>query len=227
MPVSVVIPTLNAAGCLSPALAALTPLAPAEIVVADGGSTDDTVATARHLGARVVTASRGRGPQLIAGAEAARGPWLLFLHADTRLSPDAATQARRFMATGSSLQQAAYFRFRLDDDRPPARRLERWVARRCRLLALPYGDQGLLLHRDLYTAAGGFRPLPLMEDVDLVRRLGRRRLLGLDAAAVTSADRWRRGGYFRRSARNLACLTLYFLGVPPARIARLYETRPP
>ncbi|MBD0271428.1 MAG: glycosyl transferase family 2, partial [Acetobacteraceae bacterium] len=92
----------------------------------------------------------------------------------------------------------------------------------CRALALPYGDQGLLIPRALYEAVGGFRPLPLMEDVDLVRRLGRGRLAALPVAAVTSAERWRREGWRLRSARNLACLSLWFLGVRPEAIKRLY-----
>jgi hypothetical protein len=103
------------------------------------------------------------------------------------------------------------------------------VAWRCRVLALPYGDQGLLIHRDLLAAVGGIRPLPLMEDVDLVRRLvrrgGRARLVALDAVAVTSAERWRREGYAGRSARNLLCLSLWFAGVPPRIIARVYGGR--
>ena len=119
--------------------------------------------------------------------------------------------------------RTAHFAFALDDASPEARRLERLVAWRCRALALPYGDQGLLLSRALYEAVGGFRPLPLMEDVDLVRRLGRRRLVALPVPAVTSAGRWRREGWRRRSARNLACLSLWFMGVPPRLIARLYS----
>ncbi|RYJ04407.1 MAG: glycosyl transferase family 2, partial [Acetobacteraceae bacterium] len=117
---------------------------------------------------------------------------------------------------------ARYARFTLDDPAPQARRLERLVAWRCRALALPYGDQGLLISRALYDELGGFRPLPLMEDVDLVRRLGRRRLAALPVDAVTSAERWRRDGWWRRSARNLGCLSLYFLGLPPSLIRRLY-----
>jgi hypothetical protein len=100
--------------------------------------------------------------------------------------------------------------------------LERLVAWRVRTLALPYGDQGLLIRRDFYRSLGGFRPWPLMEDVDLVRRIGRHRLTVLRSAARTSAERWRRGGWKRRSLRNLGCLTLYFLGVPPRLIAHLY-----
>jgi hypothetical protein len=87
---------------------------------------------------------------------------------------------------------------------------------------LPYGDQGLLISRSLYERLGGFRPLPLMEDVDLVRRIGGSRLERLAVAAVTSAERWRRDGWLRRSARNLLCLALYRFGMRPERLARLY-----
>jgi rSAM/selenodomain-associated transferase 2 len=215
---SVVIPALDAAASLPGTLAALAG-APAEILVVDGGSADATREAAARLGARVVEAPRGRGTQLAAGAAAARGPWLLLLHADTRLAPGWSEAVRRSMEQPG---RAWFFRFALDDAAPAARRLERAVAWRCRALALPYGDQALLVHRDLLDAVGGIRPLPLMEDVDLVRRIGRARLGAIGVDAVTSAARWRRDGYLARSARNLACLTLWFLGLPPARIARLY-----
>jgi hypothetical protein len=162
-----------------------------------------------------VQAPRGRGAQLAHGVEVAMGDWLLLPHGDTRLAPG---WSRVIPSTG----RAGYYRFRLDSEDPRARRLERLVAWRCRLFALPYGDQGLLIHRDLLQRAGGIKPLPLMEDVDLVRRLGRRRLLPLDVAAVTSAEKWKRQGWYRRSLRNFGCLTLYFAGVPPRTIARLY-----
>jgi rSAM/selenodomain-associated transferase 2 len=222
---SVVIPALNAAAALPATLAALDGQ-PAEVIVVDGGSTDATAAVSRDHGAQVVAAPRGRGVQLAAGVAAARGPWLLLLHADTSLAPGWVAAVRAAMAEPG---RAGFFRFALDDDAPAARRLERAVAWRCRVLALPYGDQGLLIHRDLLDTVGGIRPLPLMEDVDLVRRLvrrgGRARLVALDAAAVTSAERWRRDGYARRSARNLACLSLWFIGVPPRIIVRLYGGR--
>jgi rSAM/selenodomain-associated transferase 2 len=217
---SVVIPTLNAAATLGATLAALAEGAP-EIVVADGGSSDGTVALARGAGCRVVEAPRGRGSQLALGAAAARGDWLLFLHADTRPAPGWAEMARRFAADPANGERAAYFRFTLDDHSPAARRLEVMVAWRCRWLGLPYGDQGLLIAIAFYRALGGFRPLPLMEDVDMVRRIDRRRLVALDHPALTSAARYR-NGYIRRSARNLVCLSLYFAGMAPARIARLY-----
>jgi rSAM/selenodomain-associated transferase 2 len=216
---SIVIPTLNAAAHLPATLAALGET-PDEIVVVDGGSHDGTADHARAAGARVLAAPRGRGAQLAAGIAASHGAWLLLLHADTRLDRGWSAAARAHMA--QSAGRAAYFRFALDTADRRARRLEAMVAWRCRRLALPYGDQGLLVERSLLDAVGGLRPLPLMEDVDLVRRLGRDRLTGLDIAAVTSAARWERDGWRLRSARNLACLALYFAGVPPRLIARVY-----
>jgi rSAM/selenodomain-associated transferase 2 len=219
---SVVIPVLNDAAELRKALKLRKCPIVGEIIVADGGSADDSAAVAKAAGTRVVMAPRGRGAQLAAGAAAARGEWLLFLHADCRPAPGWAGAAADFAAAPGACGRAGYFSFALDDDRRAARRLERVVAWRCRILGLPYGDQGLLIARSLYDAVGGFAALPLMEDVDLVRRIGRERLVLLDAAALGSARRYLSDGYLRRPLRNLLCLSLYFAGVPPQRIARLY-----
>ena len=221
--ISVVIPTLNAAATLPDTLAALCSAAMlGEVIVADGGSSDETAARAVAAGARVVVGPRGRGGQLAAGAAAASGNWLLFLHADCRLEPGWERAVDAFLRAPAAEARAGYFDLALDDPAPAARRLERLVTWRCRFLALPYGDQGLLIARRLYDAVGGFAPLPLMEDVDLVRRLGRRRLVRIGARCVASARRYRRDGFVRRPLRNLLCLLLYFIGVPPARIVRLY-----
>jgi len=221
--ISVVIPTLNAAATLPDTLAALCSSAMlGEVIVADGGSSDETAARAVAAGARVVVGPRGRGGQLAAGAAAASGNWLLFLHADCRLEPGWERAVDAFLRAPAAEARAGYFDLALDDPAPAARRLERLVTWRSRFLALPYGDQGLLIARRLYDAVGGFAPLPLMEDVDLVRRLGRRRLVRIGARCVASARRYRRDGFVRRPLRNLLCLLLYFIGVPPARIVRLY-----
>ena len=225
-PLSVVIPTLNAAAGLPGCLAALDAEAfgpIGEIVVVDGGSQDGTLSLAAlrdRQDVRLLSHAPGRGGQLAAGAEAARGTWLLFLHADTRLAAGWAAAAREVMAGEGA--RAAVFRFALDDPDPRARRIERLARWRGRVLGLPYGDQGLLISRDLYDRVGGYRNLPLMEDVDLVRRLGRRRLHELPVVALTSAARYRRGGWWLRPARNLCLLALYYLGLPSGLLRRLY-----
>ena len=215
---SVIIPTLNAEPHLADCLERMR--AADEIVVVDGGSSDSTVPVAEKAGARLVVAPRGRGNQLRAGGEAAKGDWLLFLHADTLPGHGwrAAVDAHRRTHPG----RAACFRFRLADKAWQARAIERAVSARFALFALPYGDQGLLISRPLYERVGGYRALPLMEDVDLVRRIGRDRLALLDEPAFTSGERWHRDGWVLRSARNLMCLGLYRIGVPVERIARLY-----
>jgi rSAM/selenodomain-associated transferase 2 len=221
---SLVVPTLNAAATLERCLDALGQ--GVDLIVADGGSSDATRDIARAAGARIVETGPGRGLQLAAGARAAGGEWFLFLHADTRLEPGWREDCDVHMRTVGP-KTAACLRFALDDPAWQARLIETGVALRVRLLGLPYGDQGLLISRSLYDKMGGYRPLPLMEDVDLVRRLGRRRLAVLPARAVTSAARWRRDGWARRSARNLACLALWKAGVPPERIARVYAAAGP
>jgi rSAM/selenodomain-associated transferase 2 len=225
-PLSVIIPTLDAAAALPATLAALGEGREQglvrEVLIADGGSRDATAALAEASGAQLVPALRGRGAQLHTGGAAASGTWLFFLHADTRLAPGWSAAVASFIDGAANQGRAGYLRFRLDDQSAAARCVEAVVAWRCRVLAMPYGDQGLLIAAPLYRAIGGFRPLPLMEDVDLIRRLGRRRLVALDVDAITSAARYRQGGYLRRPLRNLGCLTLYFLGLPPRVLVRLY-----
>ena len=227
--ISVVIPTLNSERGLPAALARLVPAAVdglvREVIIVDGGSDDGTAAIAEMSGARLLKAERGRGMQLAAGAARARFPWLLFLHADTVLAEGWEREAGAYITRvdgGACAAGAAAFRFALDDQGLRPRLLERLVALRCALLRLPYGDQGLLISKRLYDALGGYRPLALMEDVDLVRRLGPRRIHLLRARALTSAERFKREGYWQRSARNLVCLTLYLLRVPISTIQRIY-----
>ena len=161
---SIIIPTRNAAAALPATLATVRDeggALDAEYIVADAGSTDGTGELARSLGATVVDGATGRGPQLAAGARAARGDWLLFLHADTRLDPGWGAAVRRFTEGPGNAGKAAYFCYALDDEGWAARRLEAIVRWRARILGLPYGDQGLLISRALYDQIGGFRPLVL------------------------------------------------------------------
>jgi len=222
---SVILPARNAADALPAALdAVLAPGVPAlEVIVVDGGSTDATRHVADAHGARVLDSAPGRGRQLAAGADAATHDWLLFLHADSRLPQGWNEDVSRFLAAERNRQRAAYFLLRFDDEGPGARRVARLANWRAETWGLPYGDQGLLLHRNLYTEVGGYRAdMNLMEDVDLARRIGPMRLVRLNAAVTTSAARYRQGGWWARPARNLLCLGLYLLGLPLRWVERLY-----
>ena len=231
--ISVIIPTLNAENDLPATLSALIPAAVEglvrEVIIADGGSSDGTKRVAGGAGADVIETAAGRGVQLKAGAKRARSPWLLFLHADTVLDDGWMRDARRFMAavdSGERPAAAAAFRFQLDDRGLAPRALEALVHVRCALLRRPYGDQGLLIPRRLYDEAGGFQDIAIMEDVELARRLGRKRIALLDAAATTSAARYKKDGYIARTLRNQFCLALYSAGLPADRVARLYGRAP-
>ena len=221
--ISIVVPALDAAIFLPACLAALAEAPDAERLLVDGGSTDGTSGIARAAGWRVIDAPRGRGLQLAAGARAASGDWLLFVHADTVLAPGWHTEASAFAADPANSGYAGFFRLAFDTADPRAARVARLANWRARALGLPYGDQGLLIARATYERRGGYRPLPLMEDVDFVRRLGRANLRELPATATTSAARYERDGWWGRPARNLLCLTLWSAGVSPGTIARLYR----
>jgi rSAM/selenodomain-associated transferase 2 len=232
--ISVVIPTLNAEKTLPATLTALVPAAVEglvrEVIVVDGGSRDHTRAIADNSGADVVETSAGRGTQLARGAALARSSWLLFLHADTVLEEGWEAEAVRLIRRVERRDlplSAGTFRFRLNDRGYKPRAIEMLVRARCAALALPYGDQGLLIPRQLFDEIGGYREMPIMEDVDIVRRLGRRRLVHLQARAITSADRFKRDGYLARALRNQVCLALYGCGVPAQRIVRLYGRAKP
>ena len=222
-PLSIIIPTLNAQADLPGCLAALTPGLMTglirDVLVIDGGSTDRTILHAHEAGARVICGVRGRGRQLHCGARNARGDWLLCLHADTQLSETWAQCVASHVKQNP--EKAAAFQLAYRSDHKNARWLEKRANQRARLLGLPYGDQGLLISKDMLARVGGYPDLPLMEDVALARHL-RGRMVALDAVAATSAERYLDEGWVRRGARNLWTLMRYFAGVSPERLARDY-----
>ena len=223
--VSVVIPTLNAAAGLPGCLAALMEGVEAgvvrELIIADGGSDDATLTIADEVGARVVHARASRGGQLRQGAAAAQGEWLLFLHADSVLAPGWSAVVLAHVAAGD--QAAGFFRLRFDTVDWRARLVAGWANLRSGWAGLPFGDQGLLIARDLYDRVGGFADIPLMEDVAMARALGRGRLTMLEATLRTSAGRYEREGWLRRGARNLGLQLRFFSGVSPERLAERYR----
>ncbi|MFQ5624275.1 MAG: TIGR04283 family arsenosugar biosynthesis glycosyltransferase [Paracoccaceae bacterium] len=223
-PISVIIPTLNAAPVIAPALDALMPGLRAglvhELIIADGGSSDDIAGIAGDIGARLVVTGPGRGMQLAAGAAAAGGKWLLFLHADSVLPANwpAAVEAHLRSHPG----EAGYFRLAFDDSGLPARVLAGWANLRSRLFSLPFGDQGLLVSQALYREAGGYPVIPLMEDVAIARALGGRVRM-LSATVTTSARRYRKDGWLRRSWLNFTTLALFLASRDAETLVRRYR----
>lgn len=227
--ISVVIPALNAAARFEAALDTLVGAAVAglvkEVIVVDGGSTDETLAIADRFGAKILKAPPGRGGQMKAGAEAARGDWLLFLHADTALEERWSAEAESF--TKGFPDCAGVFTLTFDAQGLAPKLVAGGAMLRTKLLKSPYGDQGLLISKKVYEEAGGFADIPLMEDVDFIRRFvrlkGRSALKVLKSKAVTSAERYERDGYLRRVCKNAVTLMRYNFGATPEELAKAYR----
>ena len=224
---SVLIPTYNERGSLPFLLRDLAGLhASYEVVVADGGGSDGTARIAAEQGAMVVACERGRGTQLAAAAKAARAPVLCALHADIRLP--AATLAAIDAYAAAPLASALAFSLAIDGAGVALRLIAAGANARSRVFHLPYGDQGLLMTRRMYDQAGGYRPVPIMEDVLLARALARSAGIAIsDEHVVVSARRWERDGPWLRSLRNIALLTAFLAGASPARLARWYDAPRP
>ena len=223
---AVVIPSLQEAQRLAPLLADLAPAADLvrELVVVDGGSSDATARIALLGGARLLRCARGRGGQLALGVAATTAPWLLLLHADARLPPDWA----HWLRAAIDADPGAAWAFRLAiDARDPRLRLVEWAVNwRSRWRQLPYGDQGLLLSRQLLTAAGGVAPLPLLEDLELIERLrGLAPIRLLPVPLRVDGRRWQRLGVWRTALANAAIRRAWRRGVPAAELAGRYYGR--
>jgi rSAM/selenodomain-associated transferase 2 len=220
--ISILIPTLNEAERLPRLLGDLSTLtAEHEIIVADGGSTDATRSIAAAAGCRVLSTGRGRGAQLAAAANSATGEWLLALHADARISPEALVEAATALA-GPAFA-CGVWSLEIDGKGLWLRVVEHVARWRSRCLGLPYGDQGLLVRRDVYLAAGGYPDTPIMEDVALVRRIGSRvRIRHFEHSIRADSRRYHTEGRVRRVLLNMVLLTLFLCGVPARRLAEWY-----
>lgn len=224
-PISVVIPTLNAADALPETLAALMEGLSAglirEVILTDGGSGDATRRIAEDVGAVWITGAPSRGGQLRRGCAQARAPWLLVLHADTHL---ASGWSRVVQGALADPGRAYTFRLAFRASGVAPAWTAGWANLRTRSLGMPYGDQGLLVARSLYEAVGGFPDVPLMEDVSVVRALPEApRMLPIEAR--TSAARYQAEGWLARGGRNLWTMLRYLAGTAPERLAEDYARR--
>jgi rSAM/selenodomain-associated transferase 2/rSAM/selenodomain-associated transferase 1 len=220
--ITVIIPTLDEGASLGRTLERVRGANDVEVVVADGGSRDATREIAAQAGAAVLVTLDGRGAQQNQAAAVASGRYLLFLHADTLLPDGYAELIRRTLDRPATV--AGAFRFRMDGI-GASMRLAEWGADiRSSLCQWPYGDQGLFMEKRVFAELGGFSPLPIMEDYELVSRLRRRgAVVTLREAAVTSARRWQELGPLRTTMRNLSMIAGFRVGIPPERLARFYR----
>ena len=220
-PISIIIPTLNSESDLHETLGSLFEGIEnnliRELVISDGGSTDKTKLIADEVGAVVVDGPHGRGLQISKGIEKSQGDWILILHADTSLSLDWSVNLLQKIDRNF----AYHFKLKFKSKSPFARVLEYWVQIRSKFLGLPYGDQGLLIHRDLLDTLGGFPKIPLMEDVALARKL-KNKIKSLDILAHTNAEKYHKNGWFRQSGSNFVLLIRYLLGEDPHQLFKVY-----
>jgi rSAM/selenodomain-associated transferase 2 len=227
-PLSIIIPTFDAmprlADCLAALVSGLSDGLLREAIVVDGTSGDQSAQLAADMGCKVVVLApdaRGRGRQLMAGAAVATGEWLMFLHGDTVLQVGWVRVVGKHIADHPD--KAGYFQLGFDLAGQGPKRVAGLANLRAQMLGLPYGDQGLLISRALYEKLGGYSDQPLMEDVDLIRRIGRNRLVGLKAIAITSGAKFVRGGWWAVPLRNLLLLGAYLMGAKPATLANWYK----
>ena len=219
--ISIIIPTLDEASCIGETVAGLVGQPGVEVIVADGGSQDQTVPRAAAAGARVISAPLGRGSQQNAAARSAKGRILLFLHADTRLPEGFAAHISEALAQPGIV--AGAFRFAVGAEGWRFHFLARCANWRAAWFGLPYGDQALFLPAARFQAMGGFRELALLEDLELVLRLRKMgRIALLATPALTSARRWQRLGLVRTTVLNQLILLGFFCGISPNRLARWY-----
>lgn len=215
MKLSIIIPTLKIDDRLERLVMSIPQELRERVIIVNGGPE-----TYSFKELNLINSNPGRGLQLATGANFASGEWLFFLHGDSQLPKSWLKVLAKHV--DHDPDKAFTFRLRFDDQGFFPRLLEYWVRFRCFAFALPYGDQGLFISKDLYDDIGGYKDMPLMEDVDIIKRIGRARLIVGSDEVITSAEKYNKFGYLFRMIWNGFCLLLYKLGVDPATIKKIY-----
>ncbi|MBD1896851.1 TIGR04283 family arsenosugar biosynthesis glycosyltransferase [Coleofasciculus sp. FACHB-129] len=223
--ISIIIPVLNeAADTIRSTLASVQNVENVEVIVVDGGSQNETIALVQSWGVKVLFSTAGRAYQMNAGATAATGDILLFLHADTSLPPGFEKLVPLTLAQTGTV--AGAFELKINSPIRSLRLVERMVNWRSRFFSLPYGDQAIFLKASLFHDIGGFPNLPIMEDFELICRLKRLgRIAITPAPVITSARRWQKLGVLRTTVINQIVILGYFLGVSPSQLVKFYRAK--
>ncbi len=224
--ISVVIPVLNEAHLINETIMNILNLPSGgtlEIIVVDASADGETIRAIQARDIKKLVSERGRSKQMNEGALCAEGDVLLFLHADTALPRSTVENISRVMERREVV--AGAFDLGIQSDKPIFRLIEDVASLRARITRMPYGDQAIFIRKDYFHAVGGFRDLPLMEDVELMRRIRKAggRISIIPEKVKTSSRRWEKEGVLFCTLRNWALITLYFLGVPPEKLARFYR----
>jgi rSAM/selenodomain-associated transferase 2 len=223
--ISVIMPVLNESVNLQRAIDSTQPSDNIEVIIVDGGSTDDTCQVAAARGIKVIVSPPGRSKQMNLGAAAATGDILLFLHGDSRL-PEGFDQLIRQVMSGDQPPIAGAFRLGIEAPQASLRWVERGVNWRSQVCQMPYGDQGIFLRAKVFKEIGGFPDLPIMEDFELMRRLRQQgKILIVPQPVMTSARRWLQKGILKTTVINQLMVLGYLGGVSPARLVELYRRK--
>jgi len=226
--ISIIIPVLNESGDINNTIEHLKGLitstnVPAEIIVVDGDPQGKTIAVLRDKNTITTTSKTGRASQMNKGAALATGKIFLFLHADTRL-PDEGLNLIIDSCDGKTAKAGA-FDLSIASERKVFRLIETMANVRSHLTGIPYGDQGLFFHADYFRALGGFADIPIMEDVEIMRRMKKRedKIVFLKDTVQTSPRRWQKEGVWKCTLRNWSLVSLFVAGVKPQKLAKFYR----
>ncbi len=219
--VTLVIPTYNSENTIENTLNSVCKYFN-KIIIVDADSSDLTIKISKKYKATIIKSIKGRGSQLLLGANNVSSDWIFFLHADTVLNRKNIIEIRKFISNNLNNYKAAAFKVKFNKKHIWSYLLGKIVNIRSKYLKLPYGDQGLLISKEFYIKIGGYKSIPIMEDVEIIRGIGFRNIKILDSYIITDAIRFEKQGWLFRSIINLYCLFLYFIGFNINKINRIY-----